>query len=773
MHPLSASHPPSPVTACHNISGGLRKSYSLLVLALLVGFILLEAPSIRVQASPQAAVFSPIADSYVQGDKPATNYGTAAQLRTDGSPAVRSFIKFDVQGLSGTIEQVTLRIYANSQQSVGFEVHQGDNLWSETALIYDNQPGFSPAIIAASGKVVSNHWYDLDVTSSIGGNGEVSYVLTTRSSTALSLASRESAFGPQLLVTTDGENPTPAVTSTPSPLPTPAPTAVEFTPTPSPTETSTPTSSPTETFTPSPSPADTSTPTSSPADTSTPTSSPADTSTPTSSPVETFTPSPSPADTSTPTSSPAETSTPTPTATPGSTSVPPGAAGDIVFSPIADSYVQGDKPATNYGTAAQLRTDGSPAVRSFIKFDVQGLKGTIEQVTLRIYANSQQSVGFEVHQGDNLWSETALIYDNQPGFSPAIIAASGKVVSNHWYDLDVTSSIGGNGEVSYVLTTRSSTALSLASRESAFGPQLLVTTDGENPTPAVTSTPSPLPTPAPAGTDPVVIAAGDIVCDSSTDCVPDDMAASQVAIDQNPDAVLVLGDLCHTPSADCFDNYYAPTWGRSNAISYPITGNHEYMVTGAQPYFDYWNGAGNTSGRAGDRSQGYYSFDLGSWHVIALNSQCEQVGGCNSGSRQYTWLQQDLQNHPNACTLVYYHIPVFSSGGRANNNMLQIFTLLYNKGAEVVLNGHDHIYERFAPQDPAGRQDAARGIREFIAGTGGANHTFIASVAPNSEVRNEDTFGALKLTLHPDGYDWQFMPVAGKTFTDSGSSACH
>jgi hypothetical protein len=299
------------------------------------------------------------------------------------------------------------------------------------------------------------------------------------------------------------------------------------------------------------------------------------------------------------------------------------------------------------------------------------------------------------------------------------------------------------------------------------------------PTPTPTNPPAPTPTSTatsqPSGSDPIITAAGDIICDSltTTSAGCQQMAASQVAIDQNPTAALILGDLCHTPSANCFNNYFNPSWGRLFSISYPTTGNHDYLVAGAVYYFDYWNGIGNTVGPAGDRSKGYYSFDKGTWHLVALNSQCSEVGGCNSGSPQYTWLQQDLQNHPNKCTLAYYHIPVFSSGGRANNNMLQIFTLLYNNNAEVVLDGHDHIYERFAPQDPNGLADASRGMREFIVGTGGANHTSIATIQPNSEVRNTDTFGALKLTLHPDSYDWQFMPEAGKTFTDSGTTTCH
>ncbi len=271
------------------------------------------------------------------------------------------------------------------------------------------------------------------------------------------------------------------------------------------------------------------------------------------------------------------------------------------------------------------------------------------------------------------------------------------------------------------------------------------------------------------------MAAGDIICDSliTTSIACQQMAVSQLLVDQHPKAALVLGDLCHTPSVDCFNNYYNPAWGRVFSISHPVPGNHDYLVPEGLYYYDYWNGIGNLTGRAGDRTEGYYSFEVGTWHLIALNSNCGDAGGCNAGSAQYTWLQQDLKDHPNSCTLAYYHIPVFSSGGRAEENMRQVYTLLYNNNVDVVLDGHDHIYERFAPQDPNGLADPVRGIREFIVGTGGANHTVLATVQPNSEVRNADTFGALKLTLHAGRYDWQFVPIAGKSFTDSGSGLCH
>jgi hypothetical protein len=213
------------------------------------------------------------------------------------------------------------------------------------------------------------------------------------------------------------------------------------------------------------------------------------------------------------------------------------------------------------------------------------------------------------------------------------------------------------------------------------------------------------------------------------------------------------------------------------AITHPVVGNHEYLTsggtgcttanTGAAGYWQYFGSAAGTAG------QGYYSFNIGAWHLIALNSSCTQAGGCSSTSPQYKWLQADLVAHPNQCTLAYWHIPLFSSGGRANAGTRPLFQLLYNAHADLVLNGHDHIYERFAPQTSTGTLDQANGVREFIIGTGGADHTTITTVAANSQLRNSSTFGILKLTLHAASYDWQFVSEAGQTFTDSGTQACH
>ena len=171
--------------------------------------------------------------------------------------------------------------------------------------------------------------------------------------------------------------------------------------------------------------------------------------------------------------------------------------------------------------------------------------------------------------------------------------------------------------------------------------------------------------------------------------------------------------------------------------------------------------------------KGYYSFDVGSWHIVALNSECWAIaGGCDKGSPQETWLRTDLAMHPTRCTIGYLHTPVFSSGSSGNADSLRpLWKALEDAGAELILSGHDHGYERFAPQTSTGAASAS-GIRQFIVGTGGASHGTLQTIQSNSEVRNYDTFGVLKLTLHPGSYDWQFAPEAGKTFTDAGSGSC-
>ena len=263
----------------------------------------------------------------------------------------------------------------------------------------------------------------------------------------------------------------------------------------------------------------------------------------------------------------------------------------------------------------------------------------------------------------------------------------------------------------------------------------------------------------------VLIGAGDIA-----DC--SDLAGAEATaklLEANPGTVMALGDLAY-PNGTAEDfKCYDKTWGRVKDRTRPAVGNHEFHSSGAAYYFQYLGAA------AGDPKTGYYSYDLGSWHIVVLNSECEKIGGCGAGSPEEKWLRADLAAHPAGCMLAYFHKPRFSSGLNHGNDpeVGAFWQALYDFNAELILNGHDHDYERFSPQDPNGNADPKRGIREFVVGTGGKNHREFGIHKANSEVRNNDTFGVLKLTLKAAGYDWRFIPEAGKTFTDSGSGSCH
>lgn len=263
----------------------------------------------------------------------------------------------------------------------------------------------------------------------------------------------------------------------------------------------------------------------------------------------------------------------------------------------------------------------------------------------------------------------------------------------------------------------------------------------------------------------ILVGAGDIA-----DCKGLSGAeATAKLLDKIPGTVMAVGDLAYPDGTKQNFTCYDKTWGRAKSRTRPAAGNHEFHAAHATPYFDYFGAA------AGNPKTGYYSYDLGSWHIIVLNSECKDVGGCEAGSAQGKWLRADLASHPVACTLAYWHRPLFSSGSAHGNDFTvkALWDALYEANADVVISGHDHDYERFAPQNPDGALDAARGIREFVVGTGGKSHRLFGTLKPNSEVRNATAFGVLKLTLKPKGYDWKFISEAGKTFTDSGSGVCH
>src|SRR6266550_4010765 len=266
---------------------------------------------------------------------------------------------------------------------------------------------------------------------------------------------------------------------------------------------------------------------------------------------------------------------------------------------------------------------------------------------------------------------------------------------------------------------------------------------------------------AATSSDEVLVGAGDIARCDRTD---DDRTAA--ILDTIPGTVFTLGDnvLGSSTLVPDFNNCYNPSWGRHKARTRPANDHLEYWIAGASTYFDYFGDA------AGARGKGYYSYELGGWHIVVLNTGVSTA----AGSPQELWLKADLAASTKRCTLAYWHMPRFSSTGTAVRDAVKPFwDDLYAAGAELVLNAHYDVYERFAPQTPAGVLDLQNGIREFIVGTGGMGTGSVNAVQPNSEMRNPAVYGVLKFILSADGYTWKFIPAAPSTFTDTGSGPCH
>lgn len=339
-------------------------------------------------------------------------------------------------------------------------------------------------------------------------------------------------------------------------------------------------------------------------------------------------------------------------------------------------------------------------------------------------------------------------------------------------DLTVTTSLGSSG-IGRVQLAGSSSAFDAAFDEVVADTRFIDSTP--TPTPTETSTP-------PSGV--VVKAAGDIACDpADPNFNSGNGTASRcrhrytAALLDGADVVMPLGDdQYECGGLQAFQQSYDPTWGAYKAITRPVVADAEYDTTGtdcgadgADGYFAYFGEAAHGPG-------GYYSFDVGAWHVVVLNSVCNRVGGCGEGSPQNDWLEQDLAANGARCTLAAFHHPRFASkknGNFVSDKTLPFWEDLYAAGAEIILGANSHFYERFAPQDPMGNPDP-NGIVQFIVGTGGKSLGTIGSVrAPNSVTGSSDSFGILRLTLRDGGYDWEFVPEGATTFSDSGSASCH
>ena len=658
------------------------------------------------------------ADAKVQQSSPNTNAGTSTDLTVTNANnrSIESYLRFTVSGVSGTIQSAVLRVYCTTNGTKnGPAAYATGSSWSETGITWNNRPARTSSATDNKGSIGTGTWVSYTVTPLLSGNGTYSFVLGGDSNDNVIFSSREGGNPPQLVVTFATNTPTPTVAASPTRTPTLTPTQSS-----SPTATRTPTSAP---------------------------------------PTATRTPT-------------AQVNSPTPTS---------GSGGTFTFIPVADSYVDSSNPSVNNGSLTQIRVDGSPVVHSYLRFNIQGLSGTVTSATLRIYANSALSAGYDAYRvSDNTWTETGITYNNAPPFGSAI-GNSGSISSNTWTSVNITSYITGNGTYSLGLGTASSTALSLASRESgANAPQIVVQTQGgptptatrtatagSNPTatrtptstPTAVSSPTRTPTAAPTSTtsagDAVLVGAGDIsTCSNNND------EATAKLLDGIAGTVFTAGDNAYDSGTITeYPHCYDPTWGRLKSRTEPVPGNHEYNTSGAAGYFQYFNSP-----------PAYYAYNLGAWRIYALNSEID----VSASGAEATWLQSDLAANPKACVLAYWHKPRWSSGSThgSDSGMQALWQILYNAGADVVINGHEHNYERFAQMNASGAT-VSQGLREFVVGTGGNGHYAFGTPLASSELRDSSTYGVLKLTLHSNSYDWQFIPVAGSTFTDSGTTPCH
>jgi hypothetical protein len=733
--------------------------------------------------------FAPTDDTYASFTDSTTPQGSRPYVRiradSSGSPK-RTFLKFSVSGVSGPVTSATLRMYSIWNSASGIQVRSADTNWSEQTLTWVNAPAYSSTVTAASTSYPANVWISLNVTPLVTGNGTYSFALTTPSGETM-LASKEggAATAPQLLIQTSGS---PSNTSPPSIAGTPqggqtlSASAGSWSGTP-------------------PigfayqwrrcdsgggscadingaggqSYALTSADVGSTIRVTVTGSNGAGSSSASSDPTQVVQPAaPTP---------PSNTSPPSIAGTAQDGQTLSAAAGSWSGTPPIGFAYQWRRCDSGGGSCADINGAGgqsyaltSADVGSTIRVTVTGSNGAGSSTA----SSAASAVVTGVPPANTSPPSVSGTAQAMQTLSAGSGSWSGTLPIGFAYQWRRCDSGGGScADIS------GASGQSYMVGSADVGSTIRVAVTGSNA--AGSSSASSAPTSVVTAADPVVGAAGDIACDpadpnfnsgAGTASACHMRAVSDLLLQSHLTAVLGLGDEQYECAGlSAFASSYDPTWGRLKSITYPAPGNHEYQTSGgtncdaagnAAGYYTYFGAA------AGDPSKGYYSFDLGTWHLIALNASCAKVGGCGAGSPEEIWLKNDLATHTNRCTMAFWHNPRYSSGGVGNDSTFSPFWQdLYNANAELVLVGHDHEYERFAPQNASSGLDTARGIREFVVGTGGKTHTNFATIRANSEVRNNDTFGFLKLTLHPSSYDWQFVPEPGKTFTDSGSTACH
>jgi calcineurin-like phosphoesterase family protein len=432
--------------------------------------------------------------------------------------------------------------------------------------------------------------------------------------------------------------------------------------------------------------------------------------------------------------------------------------------PVADAHVSAAAPGRNYGRARGLVVASRPRTRAYLRFRVRGVQGSVRRARLRLFVLRGGGRLKVAPVRSNRWSERRITYRGAP--VPGKATAFAPARRGRWSELDVTAIVPRSGLATLAVGI-SRGSVRLASREvRSRAPRLLVD----------------------SGTAvPVIAAAGNIACDPRSPSFNRGLGTanecrqrytSDLLVGKGLAGVLTLGDAQYECGGyAAYLQAFHPTWGRVKPLLRPALGNHDYSH---DPYWTDCDTSGAPSGyfryfgaAAGNERRGYRSFDIGAWHLIALNSNCVQAGGCDTGSPQEAWLQRDLATHRNRCTLAFMHHPRFSSAYEEPGNLavVPLWRTLYSGGVDVIVVAHHHFYERFAEQDPDGQRDE-RGPRQFVVGTGGVSHHEFRTTPRNSEVRNNVTFGVLLLTLRQAGYDWRFVPEAGASFTDSGSDSC-
>jgi acid phosphatase type 7 len=471
----------------------------------------------------------------------------------------------------------------------------------------------------------------------------------------------------------------------------------------------------------------------------------------------------------------------------------------------ADTLVRSGRDADlNFGAALELETDGDDdgeVLEAYLRFFVPAV--TIETAIVRVFVANGSEPGVDVRAfTDDAWQEMFVTWNNKPPIDGRMIAQLEKIDEDGYLDVDVTASARDlstlGGKLSIAFLARAGDGFAIHSRENGSGrrPQLVLAYRGPLIPPAPPPPPppdvadsgvpaSPKPdaglvledaavpgqpdasTPLP-GSEVILVGAGDIAdCDSSGDEATA-LLLDQIVANHAGAVIFTTGDNVYddgTPEE--FSDCYEPSWGRHKAITRPAAGNHDYHTDGASGYFEYFGA------NAGDPAKGYYSYDHGAWHIVVLSSNCGDINGCDVGSAQEQWLRNDLASSGALCTLAYWHHPRFSSGDHGDSEFMQpLWQALYDAGADVVLTGHDHNYERFVPLNGAGDPDPARGITSIVVGTGGRELRSLTT-RPISAAGDDTSWGVLKMTLKSGSADFVFIPAAGNSFTDSGTIVCH